>query len=687
MSSKIISLKSLLSFIWGPYPASRWIAYGHTAVGYCYSLRSSQSKGWYVLAIKYRGTEPRNYVRFRSYRGGFTQGINVRPSTRRIRVVRLPHACKPLLELESVDPTLHVIQLRLKRISSCQAWQLIFKKLYRRHPKYMLDKRAVSRSVAWRDYNQLQCGRFGSSALANYRDWMRIVEPKFTHLLSHRGGSIGRETHGVNFFHVKEDGKPFSPAPHGSWVIAVGPNQVLARQAEHVLAGVIERNASCGVIYTDYDRISVAGTRYSPNFKPALNIDLAFSDPMYAVGCLFRADVWNRAIINLSSYSSRLSLYGVFLEALSFVLANDIIHVPQVLFHLVDPLLPQAVDKTHHRASCDSVRTVEEYLRVHEPKAKVDVSLLRDGSWGQQVNWNLSRRPTLVSIVLPTRDAFQLLSACITSLFSVPAGIEYELIIIDNGSVDCDALALLEELQSRENILVIRECGPFNYSALINKGVLSASGDLICLLNNDTEIITENWLATLSAHAMRADIGCVGPMLLFHDNTVQHGGVVLGIGGIAGHAHKYLPSDAPGYQLRLQLCHNFSAVTGACLVVRSSLWRLLGGLDESELPVNYNDVDFCLRARSAGFRNLYVPHVKLYHHESKSRGAPVGPAYQQWQKERQTMLQRWHELLDNDPAYSPHLSLSHEDFSLSLRIDGLSERSINTPLESSAEQL
>lgn len=682
MSSKIFSLKSLLSFIRGSFPVSKWVTYGHTAVGYCYSLRLSQPGGWYVLAIKYRGAELRNYVRFRSYRGGFTQGINVRPSVRRIRVVRLPHACQPLLELESADPDLHVSELRLRRVSSCQAWKLIFKKLYRGHPKYVQGKRAVSRSVAWRDYNQLQCGRFGYSALASYRDWMRIVEPRFIHSLNPRREPIDRQTQRVTFVHIYDDGNPFPPAPYGSWVIAVVPNQVLARQAENILAGVIERNSNCEIIYADYDRISVAGTRYSPNFKPALNIDLAFSDPMYAVGSLFRADVWNRAIFNLSCYSSRMSVYGVFLEALNFVPANDVIHVPQVLFHLVDPLLPQALDEARQRASCDSVRTVEDYFQGHQPGVKVDVKLLREGSWGQQVDWHLSGRPTLVSILLPTRDAYQLLSACIASLFSVPAGIDFELIIIDNGSVDCDALALLEELQCRKNVLVIRDCGPFNYSALINKGVLSASGDLICLLNNDTEVITDNWLAILSAHAMRPDIGCVGPMLLFPDNTVQHGGVVLGIGGIAGHAHKYLPSEAPGYQLRLQLCHNFSAVTGACLVVRSSLWRYLGGLDESELPVNYNDVDFCLRARSAGFRNLYVPHVKLYHHESKSRGAPVGPAYQQWQKERQVMLERWYELLDNDPAYSPHLSLSHEDFSLSLRIDSLSERPISALLKS-----
>ena len=682
MISSNILLRHIRSFIRSLLPAARWLEHGHTEAGYCFSSGLSWPRGWYVLAVKYHGYELRNFVRFYSYQGAFTQGINVRPDTRRIRVVHLSGTCNPLLILESTDPSLRVTLLRLRRISSFQAWYLISKKLFKRHPKYKLVTRVTKRATAWRDYNQLQCGHYGRSSLSDYRDWIKLVEPKLLSSFSACRDYIGDKPFKPPIFLVNEDGGTFSPAPHGSWVIATVPNQIISTIAELVLTGVIGRNNDCGIIYADYDRISLAGARYAPNFKPALNIDLAFSDPMYAVGSVFRAEVWNRALLNLSSYSTCLSMYGIFLEALRIVSPNNIIHVPQVLFHLVDPLSPIDSDEAHRRASWSSVRTVKEYFEVHQPSIKLDVKLLNSGRWGQQVNWQLPPHSPLVSILLPTRDAYPLLSACVASLFSVPAGIDFELIIIDNGTVDSDALALLDELQARHNVVVIRDYGLFNYSALINKGALSVNGELICLLNNDTKVITDNWLATLSAHAMREDIGCVGPMLLFADNTVQHGGVVLGIGGIAGHAHKYLSSEAPGYQLRLQLCHNFSALTGACLVVRSSLWRLLGGLDEHDLPVNCNDVDFCLKACAAGYRNLYVPHVKLYHYESKSRGAPSGLAFRQWQKERSIMLGRWRELLDNDPAYSPHLSLSHEDFSYSLRVDGVWERSGATHCES-----
>ena len=675
MISVDILLRKIRFFIKDLFPASIWLGHGHTEAGYCFSTHLSQPRGWHLLTVKYYGDEVRIFVRFYSYQGAFTQGIIVRQNTRRIRVVHLSGTCNPLLSLESTDPSLRVTLLKLRRISSFQAWHLISKKLLRRHPKYKSVKRVAKRATTWRDYNQLQCGHYGRSSLSDYRDWLKLVEPRLLSSWSACREYIGNIPFKSPIFLVSEDGNPFSAVPQGSWVIATVPNQIISTRAELVLTSVIERNKNCGLIYADYDRINVAGARYAPNFKPALNIDLAFSDPMYAVGSVFSAEVWNQALLNLSGYSTSLSVYGIFLEALRIVSPKNIIHVPQVLFHLIDPLSPSDSDAAHRRASWKTVRTVKEYFKVHQPSIKLDITLLNAGSWGQQVNWHLPSRPPLVSILLPTRDAYPLLSACVASIFSVPAGIDFELIIIDNGTVDCDALALLDELQARHNVVVIRDYGLFNYSALINKGALSVNGELICLLNNDTKVITDNWLATLSAHAMREDIGCVGPMLLFADNTVQHGGVVLGIGGIAGHAHKYFSSEAPGYQLRLQLCHNFTALTGACLVVRSSLWRLLGGLDESDLPVNYNDVDLCLKACTAGYRNLYVPHVKLYHYESKSRGAPAGLAFRQWQKERNIMLDRWRDFLKNDPAYSPHLSLAHEDFSYSLRNEGVWERS------------
>jgi O-antigen biosynthesis protein len=633
------------------------------------------------MLILYQSTDMRTLARFRACRGGYTQAIVVRPYVRRVRVVRVNHLCRPLIELESDDPSLEIIQLRLRRIPSCQAWILIFKKLRRRHPRYRASRRTVSRSSAWRDYNRLQHGRFHSSPLATYGDWIRLVEPHLSASIA--GCSMAHEARSANiiFWYVHEGEQSFEPAPSGTWVIAAVPNQVNARQAEDELSWLIQRNPSCKIIYADYDRISASGTRYDPNFKPFLNIDLALSDPMYAIGSVISADIWNRALLRLSRYSSIHSVYGIFLEAIALVLPSQVIHLPQILFHLEDLLDVNCQIATDIRASFDSLSTVKRFCETHEPGIQVDVQLRNEGRWGQQVTWPLPPRPVLVSILLPTRDSYPILSACVTSLFSISAGIDFELVIIDNGSVDDDALNLLEELNLRHNVHVIKDSGPFNYSALVNKAARFASGEILCLLNNDTEVITENWLSTLSGYAMRADIGCVGPMLVYDDNTVQHGGVVLGIGGIAGHAHKYLPCDVSGYQARLQLCQNYSAVTGACLVVRATLWRSLGGLDEINLPVNYNDVDFCLRAISAGLRNLYVPQVRLYHYESKSRGSPSGFAFQQWQEERVIMLNRWGYLIESDPAYSPHLSLSHEDFSLSLCVDNIIARSVSMPAD------
>jgi GT2 family glycosyltransferase len=172
----------------------------------------------------------------------------------------------------------------------------------------------------------------------------------------------------------------------------------------------------------------------------------------------------------------------------------------------------------------------------------------------------------------------------------------------------------------------------------------------------------------MAAQALRPEIGAVGAKLLFDDGTIQHGGILLGIGGVAGHAHKYVGADQDGYQLRLRLVHNISAVTGAALVIRRRVFEEVNGFDAENLAVNYNDVDLCLRLMMAGYRNLFCPDAVLIHHESKSRGAPTdATAYAQWQAERKVMIERWGELLSSDPHYNPHLSLLEEDLSISLK--------------------
>jgi len=230
-------------------------------------------------------------------------------------------------------------------------------------------------------------------------------------------------------------------------------------------------------------------------------------------------------------------------------------------------------------------------------------------------------------------------------------------------------------------VQILRRPGKFNYASLNNEAVAHARGELIALINNDVEATHSGWLAAMAAQALRPEIGAVGAKLLFPDGTIQHAGVLLGIGGIAGHAHKYLAADDEGYQLRLHLAHNLSAVTAATLVVRKALFEEVGGFDAVNFAVNYNDVDFCLRLLKAGYRNLFCPDAVLLHHESKSRGAPVAAdAHAQWQRERQAMLNRWGSVLESDPNYSPHLSLLEENLSLAIKATTTTARTASLPL-------
>jgi GT2 family glycosyltransferase len=212
---------------------------------------------------------------------------------------------------------------------------------------------------------------------------------------------------------------------------------------------------------------------------------------------------------------------------------------------------------------------------------------------------------------------------------------------------------------------VLRYDGPFNFSAINNHGVRAARGDIVGLLNNDLEVIDGGWLDEMASHAVRPEIGCVGAMLYYPNDTIQHAGVVLGLGGVAGHAFREFPRGTEGKFNRARLVQNYSSVTAACLLVRKAVYEQVGGLDADELAVAFNDIDFCLKVRAAGYRNVWTPFAELYHHESASRGADDTPEKaERFQREVETMLRRWGSVLQHDPAYNPNLTLEFTDFSL-----------------------
>ena len=236
-----------------------------------------------------------------------------------------------------------------------------------------------------------------------------------------------------------------------------------------------------------------------------------------------------------------------------------------------------------------------------------------------------------------------------------------EIVIVNNGSSQTDALDLLDRLKSRSNVKILDDPRPFNYSQLVNLGVANANGEICVLLNNDIDVINSDWLDELVGHAIRPDVGAVGAKLYYHNDTIQHGGAILGIGGVAGHVHRHAPRAAGGYGNRLNLTHNLSWVTAACLAVRKSVYEQVRGFDEENLPVACNDVDFCIKIRQAGYSIVWTPYAELYHYESISRGSDAAPQNAPRAKaEIDYMRRRWASVLDQDPFHNPNLSLDRE---------------------------
>jgi len=281
-----------------------------------------------------------------------------------------------------------------------------------------------------------------------------------------------------------------------------------------------------------------------------------------------------------------------------------------------------------------------------------------------RVRYELPMPMPLVSLIIPVRNELKLTQACITSILRKTTYDNYEILVVDNGSDDKRVLNYLQSLKSDPRIRIIRDDRPFNFPALNNAAVKEARGEVLALVNNDIEVISADWLSEMVSHAVRSEIGAVGARLLYPDGTLQHGGVILGIGGVAGHANKGLLRYKNGYFCRAVIIQSVSAVTAACLVIRKELYEKVGGFNE-DLRVAFNDIDFCLKIREAGYRNLYTPYAELYHHESATRGYENTSEKQvRFEAESRYMKQRWGKLLLNDPAYSPNLTLEREDFSL-----------------------
>jgi len=293
-----------------------------------------------------------------------------------------------------------------------------------------------------------------------------------------------------------------------------------------------------------------------------------------------------------------------------------------------------------------------------------EVSETLPGCW--RVRHQLSDVPPLVSIIVPTRDEPELIRQCVESLLAKTTYPRFEILVVDNQSADHEALAYLAQIAGQDGIRVLRYDQPFNFSAINNFAAREARGEVLCLLNNDTEVISSDWLEEMVGHLLEPKVGVVGAKLYFPDGRVQHAGDTVGPGGCANHLHSYIERHDPGYCNRAAVAQELSAVTGACMIVWKSIYGDMDGLDENHLPVAFNDVDFCLRVREAGYRVVWTPHAELYHHESVSRGKDKSAEKIQGARREVTyMRKRWKREMRHDPFYNPNLSYERCDFSLS----------------------
>jgi GT2 family glycosyltransferase len=407
-----------------------------------------------------------------------------------------------------------------------------------------------------------------------------------------------------------------SPAAEGTWICLLGAGDQLAPGALDIYASAAARWPDRWVIYADDDLVS-GGKRRAPHFKSSWNPELFDHHDFVTASAILRVTADMLADLPDDDWAKALTDRAI--------ARRQPVHLAAVL---------------HHRAS--------------RPQPTVPAK-------PQPVS---AERLPPVSIVIPTRNRRSLLQTCVEGVLRTVYP-SIELIIVDNDSDEPEALTYLEDLS--RGVTVLKVPGPFNFSALNNAAVEHAQGELLCFLNNDVEITDPDWLALLARQAVRPEIGAVGGRLLYPDGTVQHAGVVTSVGGGAAHAHRFQRGDDAGYFLRDRLPQRVSAVTAACLVVAREKFLAVGGFNEKDFPVAFNDVDLCLKLNGRGWQSFYEPRATLIHHESKSRGSDRAKENRaRFAAELSALKRHWGTDRVRDPYHHPQLSPFSEQFYIAL---------------------
>lgn len=423
-------------------------------------------------------------------------------------------------------------------------------------------------------------------------------------------------------------------------------NDRIMPEALPLIAEAFHKNLDLLLVYTDHDELDSLGKRSNPHFKPAWNLDLFFSINYLGTSVFVRRD-WYISL----NLPRDLALDDFLWLLIPHLKPLQILHLPIISYqHIINK------NRSNNKKNVTPSQIAG---------ADVYPGLI---ACSRRLCFPLPDKLPLITLIIPTRDQLNLLQACVNSILEKTIYPSYEIIIVDNQSERTETLSWFESIKNNSSkIKILNYNKPFNYSAINNFAVNYAKGSLIGLINNDIEVINGDWLEEMIRHALRPDIGCVGAKLYYPDGRIQHGGVLLGSGGGSGHAHRYYPKNSDGYMGRLKLVQNFTAVTGACLVMRKELYEIVGGLNEQDLTIAWSDIDLCLKVTQLGYRNLWTPYAELYHHESVSRGRDrTKKQRKRYAAEKAYMYKTWKELMHQDPCYNPNLTVIGEGFSLGL---------------------
>lgn len=446
----------------------------------------------------------------------------------------------------------------------------------------------------------------------------------------------------------------------GDFVTFLDHDDKLPPFALYEIVNAVNKNPDSDFIYSDEDILSYNGRkRLKPHFKPDWS-----PDTLRSYNYITHLTVIRRALLDkIGCFRDGFDGsqdYDLILRTAEH--ANKIIHIPKILYHWRESKGSTAGNPFAKLYAYDAAKKA---LNEHLLRIGLKGEVYNSPLWGiYTIKYEIIESPK-ISIIIPNNNHTETLRKCINSILDKSAYKNYEIIIVENNSNKKEIFDYYKEISRLNNVKIATWNNTFNYSAVNNFGVRHSDGEVLLFLNNDTEVINKDWLERMLEHAQRKEVGAVGAKLYYPNYTIQHAGVILGIGGVAGHSHKDYDGNDFGYYNRLKIVQNLSAVTGACLMTRKEVFAMVDGFDES-YPYAFNDVDLCMKIREKGYLIIFTPFAELYHYESKSRGYEDTPEkLKRFYNEIDLFKKKWGDVLEKgDPYYSPNLTLDKEDFSI-----------------------